>query len=509
MKRGHAAKAWMGQRFEAVSRRSGRMKLSVAVVLAVFAGAAIAAIAEVVLILVFHPARAGGSPIDITKLAFTVVGGVGAVVGLVIAYRRQRDLEQGRFVERFGAAAAQLGASDVAVRIAGVYAMAGVADESEDVRRQQCIDVLCGYLRLPYHSSQGTNHQTKRTRKWSDPDREQGGDLEDTFEYRQNDREVRTTIVRVIADHLRTTAEYSWSTSNFDFRGAYLEEPDFSEVRFAGNARFNHATFASVAWFGRAAFAGNAWFNGATFVGEAGFGETTFGSDAEFSETTFNGNAWFSKAVFDRNAWFTGATFTLNAEFAETTFNGNAGFGGATFNGDSWFAHATFDRSAWFQKAHFVGGTDFSNTTFSREARFEETTFYDDAWYRGATFNGDAQFSKSTFNSEGRFHRATFNGDADFGRAVFTNEAEFAETTFNGHARFDETTFSGSGRFEGVAFSGQTAFERTDFGAGTVSFAHPRRWGPPMPVFDWGDEIIGKPDNIEPQDWPPTTTTSL
>jgi hypothetical protein len=33
----------------------------------------------------------------------TVVAGVGGAVALVVAYRRQRDLEQGRFVERFGA----------------------------------------------------------------------------------------------------------------------------------------------------------------------------------------------------------------------------------------------------------------------------------------------------------------------------------------------------------------------------------------------------------------------
>ena len=29
-------------------------------------------------------------------------------------------------------------------------AMAGLADEFRTARRQQCIDVLCGYLRLPY-----------------------------------------------------------------------------------------------------------------------------------------------------------------------------------------------------------------------------------------------------------------------------------------------------------------------------------------------------------------------
>jgi hypothetical protein len=80
----------------------------------------------------------------------------------VVAYRRQRDLEQGRFVERFGAAAAQLGDPDPAVRIAGVYAMAAAADEAATFgRRQQCIDVLCGYLRLPYDPDHGASHHTE------------------------------------------------------------------------------------------------------------------------------------------------------------------------------------------------------------------------------------------------------------------------------------------------------------------------------------------------------------
>ncbi|MFQ6394944.1 hypothetical protein ACLMAJ_15950 [Nocardia sp. KC 131] len=117
----------------------------------------------------------------------------------MIAYRRQRDVEQSRFVDRFGAAATQLGATDVAVRIAGVYAMAGVADESDGLRRQQCIDVLCGYLRLPYSPELGRNHQTKNICKHRDPE-QFGSENEQHFEYRQNDHEVRATIFRVIAD---------------------------------------------------------------------------------------------------------------------------------------------------------------------------------------------------------------------------------------------------------------------------------------------------------------------
>ena len=79
----------------------------------------------------------------------TVVGGAGALVALTVAYRRQKDLEDGRFTERFGAAAAQLAAPTPAERLAGVYATAGVADRYPAFA-QQCIDVLCGYLRIPF-----------------------------------------------------------------------------------------------------------------------------------------------------------------------------------------------------------------------------------------------------------------------------------------------------------------------------------------------------------------------
>jgi len=139
--------------------------------------------------------------IDVLKVAFTAVAGVGGAVALVVAYRHQNDLEQSRFVERFGAAAAQLGSLDPAVRIAGVYAMAGVADESITFsRRQQCIDVLCGYLRLPYDRDYGSGHHTElvtATNRVPSESATQSVEQQHTQRrtIRQNDREVRQTIV--------------------------------------------------------------------------------------------------------------------------------------------------------------------------------------------------------------------------------------------------------------------------------------------------------------------------
>jgi uncharacterized protein YjbI with pentapeptide repeats len=410
-------------------------------------GLTIVLLATWILDRVIHTSSKPADPIDITKLSFTLAGGVGAAVALVVAYRRQRDIEQGRFVERFGAAAAQLGDHDVAVRIAGVYAMAGVADESTGVRRQQCIDVLRGYLRLPYSPELGSNHQSKLvlTEHRIGDDGSPLGQQERHLEYRQNDKEVRATIVRVIADHLRDH-EYSWSACDFDFRTAHLEDASFSRAAFDGFARFDAVTFSGRAWFDRATF-----FRPAVFTG----------------------------AAFSSRAWFDGATFFQAV-----------------------FERATFSHSTW-SKATFSGPAQFNQATFSGDAEFREATFSISAEFGKARFSGEADFGKATFSLGAQFNQATFSGKARFGEATFSGRTEFGEATFSGDADFGHATFSGGARFNEAAFSGFTSFAGSDFGRGAVSFENPRRWGLLM-LFDWGADLSAKPKNVEPQNWPPT-----
>src|SRR5436305_1026584 len=57
--------------------------------------------------------------------------------------------------ERFATAADHLGSDKPsAVRLAGVYAMAGLADDWDE-NRQTCVNVLCAYLRMPYEPDPG------------------------------------------------------------------------------------------------------------------------------------------------------------------------------------------------------------------------------------------------------------------------------------------------------------------------------------------------------------------
>jgi len=67
-----------------------------------------------------------------------------------LAEQRTRTLN-----ERFATAAEQLGRNKPpAVRLAGVYAMAGLADDWKE-NRQTCVEVLCAYLRMPYEPDPG------------------------------------------------------------------------------------------------------------------------------------------------------------------------------------------------------------------------------------------------------------------------------------------------------------------------------------------------------------------
>jgi uncharacterized membrane-anchored protein YhcB (DUF1043 family) len=66
-----------------------------------------------------------------------------------LAEQRTRTLN-----DRFTTAAEQLGSEKPAVQLAGVYAMAGLADDWEE-NRQTCVDVLCAYLRMPYEPDPG------------------------------------------------------------------------------------------------------------------------------------------------------------------------------------------------------------------------------------------------------------------------------------------------------------------------------------------------------------------
>ena len=127
------------------------------------------------------------------------------------------DLARTRILnERFDTVAEKLGSDKPpAVRLAGVYAMAGLADDWPE-HRQMCVEVLCGYLRMPYEPEPGDDATVEKRLAFG------------------ASREVRHTVIRVIAAHLDGTAPVSWCGLNFDFVGAVFDGGDFNGARFSG-----------------------------------------------------------------------------------------------------------------------------------------------------------------------------------------------------------------------------------------------------------------------------------
>jgi uncharacterized protein YjbI with pentapeptide repeats len=283
--------------------------------------------------------------------------------------------------ERFATAAEQLGSDKpAAVRLAGVYAMAGLADDWE-ANRQTCVDVLCAYLRMPYEP---------------DPGKDSSAPEQLAF---QSSREVRHTVIRVIAAHLRDGAAVSWQGLNFDLTGVVFDGGDFSRAEFTGG---------EVSFSGAVFFAGKVSFTDAVFSG----GKVTFSgavfsslSEVSFTGAVFSGEVTFSRALFSGGeVSFSGAVFT----------GGKVSFSRAVFSaGTVYFNFARFadDTGVNFARAIISGG----QVSFACAEFFGGTVNFRGAEFSGGTVN----FSGGEFSGSAvYFDHAVFSGgEVDFSRA--------------------------------------------------------------------------------------------
>jgi hypothetical protein len=170
--------------------------------------------------------------LDLLKIALAVVAGFGGVVLLSVNHRKQRFTEMAHKLaegqehreqvkllnERFAAAAEQLAHERAQVRLAGVYALAGLADDWDE-GRQKCVELLIAYLRLAQSE-----------------DRAPG----------RGEDEVVSTIFRIFRDRLSRFGQAPWSDLEFDFTGMTFVDADFSGLWFGGKVTFDNVTFAGT-----------------------------------------------------------------------------------------------------------------------------------------------------------------------------------------------------------------------------------------------------------------------
>ncbi len=328
----------------------------------------------------------GGSPrvdtLEVIKTTLTVLAFAGALLTGLYAYRKQRlaegdasraDAQQ--FADRYSKSAEQLGSEQAAVRLAGVYAMARLADDWR-TQRQTCIDVLCAYLRMPYQPREAEGH-------------------------RPGEDQVRKTILKVIIEHLQDDVATGWGRADFDLTGAILEDASlsgavfggravFSKVQFQGPTHILDTTFLTDAVFDEAEFTDDVSFGGSRFLCGSSFKSSHFKSVAMFGEAEFVGESWFSAATFGQESWFSNSSFRSGASFYQTRFCGESHFDGAIFSG-----------RAWFGQGLFVGDCSFHDATFAGVALFTSAELSGRPWFGQATFRASASFANASISPEG------------------------------------------------------------------------------------------------------------
>ncbi|WP_081236660.1 pentapeptide repeat-containing protein [Streptomyces viridosporus] len=323
---------------------------------------------------------------ELVKLSFGVVAGAGALVALVVAYRRQRVDEAGAHreatrlhTERFSQAIDKLGSDSPAVRLGGVHALAGLAEDAPDLYLSQtCLDVLCAYLQLPFAP---------------DP-----GDAAEEGHHRYLAlRKIRHTILQLISDRYYNYSRnhLPWHLHSIDLTGVVIDcNMDFTGVVFPNVTpmSFNGAKFSG----------GTVSFSGATFSSSSNV--SFIGAEFSGGEVSFAGAHFIG---FDGEGLPAGAVSFNGAKFS----GGTVSFVGATFSGGT----------VSFVGAEFSGGTVLFNG-----AKFVEGP--EDLPTGAVSFDG-AKFSGSTVD----FFRAKFDG----GEVSFIG-AEFS----SGTTRFDGATGS-------------------------------------------------------------------
>lgn len=355
---------------------------------------------------------------DLVKVALGLAAGVGASVALIVGYRKARVEEaashrddQRLFDDRYQSASQLLGHDTAAVRLAGIYAIARLADDWAE-QRQQCIDVLCAYLRLPF-----------------DPEIPEGGEVE-----------LRLSLVRLIVGHLVPDAEISWCDQRFDFSRAVFDGCNFGQAVFDQDVSFTNARFVGAdTSFDRAVFGRDADFAGCELDGVR----------VHFNHVKFKGQANFSRARL-----LSGSTLRFTA---------------STFGEPLWSWGSTIEAQACLSLfgCHLVRGVHLNGSRVAGSVTFEETAIGDLVRPGGAR----AELDEDVFTETAT---VAFSGCLFTCEVVLRGTLKAVITFRNSDlSRCDRvrviSTFDGGGvSFDGVTLGGQLIIEARNGGTGSV-----------------------------------------
>ncbi|MFT9397679.1 MAG: pentapeptide repeat-containing protein [Bifidobacterium psychraerophilum] len=295
--------------------------------------------------------------------SLAVVGGVGGVVALVIAFRKQSSAERGEGQDRLNESVRLLGDSQPSTRIAGVYAIINTGKRHRDLR-EQAADILCGYL---------------RTTRPAD------------------DAPVESTIVHRLQDVLRRDNPEHWKNIDIDLHGATITVPFELNYCVIANADLSHTTFRGLVSLNGVEFVNYALFQKAVFMGKVSIRSSTFRDGADFSESVFHNLVYFDDSEFLSQRPKPKMT---NDDHATTVFYHCALFNAVHFHGVT-----------SFERTRFVTDCDFSGLIQRLPAGRGHKT--------NPTIFGLVGFIRTKFLARASFHRIKFTNQ------MLTEDVEF------------------------------------------------------------------------------------
>lgn len=199
---------------------------------------------------------------DFFKTGFTTIGGLGAIILLVLKHGEQKLAESTYLDDRISNAVDKLSNEFPHKQICGVYGLIEIADKHHN-HRQQAIDILCCYLRTPKVSEGST--------------------------------EVISAIINSISEHLRA---HAWEYDSIDFHGITIKDTIDVSYAWIKSLNLSNSKLQGSLNAGSASFEEHLTIEETHFYRDATFDGAYFSKGLTFSPKQTNGAISFKKAVF-------------------------------------------------------------------------------------------------------------------------------------------------------------------------------------------------------------------
>ena len=255
---------------------------------------------------------------------------------------------------RYTKAIEQLADEQPVVRLGGVYALTGLADEwifdpslNEETRQKEgqiIVNNLCAYIR-------------------SDPNNLTNDELE-SGHLSLDESKIRQTIFKEISSRLNnpTTLKSLWENLDFDFS----ESPIFYPLN---NLKFKNFNFCGSNFYA------NSSFSNSKFFGKTNFTKSDFFTHTKFDNTQFYGPVDFTSTRFSRPPGPIASFRGISKKFRESADSSIIPKNTNPKNILTDFSNSLFLDEANFNKAHFYRGLIFKSSDFTQEPNFNSSLF--------------------------------------------------------------------------------------------------------------------------------------